>query len=101
MSPDAIDKLIFLIVALCFIVCFLTFWKNSVVVCWSEYTHDAQGNVLTYKDSTGYWYEYTRDASGNELTYKNSIGYWHEYTRDASGNELTYKDSTRIRRGFD
>jgi hypothetical protein len=40
------------------------------------YTYDANGNVLTCKDSAGYWYEYTRDAMGNELTYTNETGKW-------------------------
>ena len=56
-------------------------------------TRDAQGRVLTYKNSDGYWHEYTRDAQGRELAYKNSDGYWYEFTRDAQGTELTYKNS--------
>ena len=78
------------------------------------YTCDANGNILTCKNSDGYWYEYTLrrptvtcllirtlwgldeytyDDHGNELTYKDSDGYWYEYTRDDHGNILTYKDS--------
>ena len=34
------------------------------------YTHDAQGRVLTCKDSHGNWYEHTYDAKGRELTFK-------------------------------
>ncbi len=56
------------------------------------YTYDAQGNVLTHKNSNGYWYENTRDARGRVLTFKNSDGYWSECTYDAQGRELTYKD---------
>ena len=57
------------------------------------YTHDAQGRVLTCKDSHGNWYERTYDAEGRELTYKNSYGFWCERTRDARGRVLTFKDS--------
>ena len=64
------------------------------------YTYDAQGNVLTYKNSTGYWYEYTRDAQGYVLTHKSSTGYWREYTRDAQGYVLTHKSSNGDWRGF-
>jgi YD repeat-containing protein len=35
-----------------------------------EYTYDANGNELTYKDSKGYSYERTYDADGKVLTYK-------------------------------
>ena len=56
-------------------------------------TRDAEGRVLTFKDSTGYWREYTYDAGGRDLTYKNSYGHWHEYTYDARGQELTFKNS--------
>ena len=62
-------------------------------------TYDAQGRVLTYKDSDGYWYEFTRDAQGNVLTLKDSTGYWSEYTRDAHGQVLTYKNSDGNWRG--
>ena len=57
-------------------------------------TRDAEGRVLTYKDSKGYWREYTYDSKGRELTYKNSYGYWYEYTYDSEGRVLTHKDST-------
>ena len=57
------------------------------------FTHDANGQVLTYKNSDGYWREHTYDAKGRELTYKNSDGYWYEYTRDSKGLALTRKDS--------
>ena len=60
---------------------------------WYEYTYDDHGNVLTYKNSYGVWREYTYDDHGNELTYKDSDGYWYEYTRDDHGNILTYKNS--------
>ena len=63
-------------------------------------TYDAQGRVLTYKNSNGCWREYTRDAQSNELTYKDSNGYWSEYTRDANGKVLTYKNSDGDWRGF-
>ena len=56
-------------------------------------TYDANGEVLTYKNSDGYWSESTRDANGNELTYKDSDGYWSEFTYDAQGRVLSYKDS--------
>ena len=64
------------------------------------YTRDANGNMLTYKNSNGYWEEYTRDANGEVLTYKDSTGDWAEYTRDANGRMLTYKDSEGVFRGF-
>ena len=60
---------------------------------WYEYTRDANGRVLTHKNSRGDWSEYTYDARGNVLTRKNSDGRWSEYTYDACGNELTYRDS--------
>ena len=63
-------------------------------------TYDAQGRVLTYKDSNGYWRERTYDAKGYVLTHKSSNGYWREYTRDEQGNELTYKDRTGDWRGL-
>ena len=59
-------------------------------------TRDAEGRVLTFKDSTGYWREYTYDAYGRELTFKDSKGYWHERTYDAGGRELTYKNSNGL-----
>ena len=69
----------------------LTFKNNSGY--WFEYTCDAAGRVLTFKDSSGFWYEYTRDTHGRELTFKNSNAFWYEYTRDTHGNELTYENS--------
>jgi len=54
------------------------------------FTRDAQGHVLTRKDSDGYWYEYTRGADGRELSCKDSDGRWSEYARDADGGVLTY-----------
>ena len=57
------------------------------------YTRDAQGRVLTYKDSDGLWFEYTYDARGLVLTFKDSNGRWREHTYNAEGRELTYKDS--------
>ena len=56
------------------------------------YTCDADGRVLTYKDSYGFWYECAYDAKGRELTYKNSDGNWYEYTYDDKGRVLTYKE---------
>ena len=64
------------------------------------YTYDAEGNVLTFRNISGYWHEYTRDAHGRELTLRDSDGDWCVYTRDAHGNELTYKDSAGYWRGF-
>ena len=55
------------------------------------FTHDANGQVLTYKNSDGYWYEYTRDSKGLALTRKDSHGFWSEHTYDAKGRVLTYK----------
>ena len=63
-------------------------------------TRDAQGRVLTFRNSDGNWSEYTRDAQGRVLTYKDSHGYWSEYTRDAQGKVLTYKNSDGNWRGF-
>ena len=70
------------------------------------YTYDANGRVLTYKDSYGYWREYTYDARGRVLTLKDSDGRWrrvltfrdgegdwYEHTYDAHGWVLTCKDS--------
>lgn len=56
-------------------------------------TRDSFGNVLTYKEPSGYSYEYTRDSLGRVLTYKNNEGYWWNYTRDSSGTALTFRDS--------
>ena len=61
--------------------------------CWSEYTYDDKGKVLTYKDSDGFSSETTYDDKGNQLTFKNSYGYWSEYTYDDKGNTLTFKNS--------
>jgi YD repeat-containing protein len=58
------------------------------------YTRDENGNLLTYRSSTGYWWECTRDENGRELTYRESTGRWRECTRDAAGRELTYRNST-------
>ena len=55
------------------------------------YTRDANGNVLTLKNSDGYWFKCTRDAHGNVLTFKSSDGYWFKYTRDKQGRVLTLK----------
>ena len=55
-------------------------------------TRDANGKVLTYKDSNGYWSEYTRDAQSNELTYKNSSGYWRGFS-----NEDIDKERARLK----
>ena len=60
---------------------------------WYERTYDAHGRVLTLKDSTGYWFEYTYDARGRVLTFKASDGRWRERTYNAEGLELTYKNS--------
>ena len=38
-------------------------------------TRDANGNILTYKNSNGYSYEFTRDVNGNELTFRKFLGY--------------------------
>ena len=67
---------------------------------WSEHTRDAKGRILTCKDSDGYWYEHTRDAEGRELTRKDSSGYWYEYTYDAEGRVLTFKNSDGYWREF-
>ena len=64
-----------------------------------DYTYDAHGRVLTYKNSDGCWDEYARDAQGKVLTFKDSNGNWGKYTYDAQGNELTLKDSTGYWRG--
>ena len=50
-------------------------------------TYDAQGRVLTYKDSDGYWSEFTRDAHGNVLTYKDSDGNWRGVSNDEIDKE--------------
>ena len=55
------------------------------------YTRDANGRILTCKDSDGYWCEYTYDPNGRVLTFKNSYGRWYERTRDAGGRVLTHK----------
>ena len=39
------------------------------------YTRDAQGNILTYRNSDGYWCECTCDGQGRELTYRNSAAF--------------------------
>ena len=46
------------------------------------YTYNEQGQILTYKSSSGYWYEYTYDNQGRYLTYKSSNSIWHEYFYD-------------------
>ena len=56
------------------------------------YTRDAQGQVLTYKDSDGTWREYTRDAQGDTLTYKNSDGCWRGFS-----NEDIDKERARLK----
>lgn len=57
------------------------------------YTRDAQGRVLTFRDSAGYWREHTYDGQGNELTFRDSDGFWYEHTRDGQGRELTFRNS--------
>ena len=57
-----------------------------------DYTYDAQGNELTYRDSYGYWRECTRDAQGKGLTYKNSNGNW----RGVSNEEID-KERARLK----
>ena len=57
-----------------------------------DYTYDAQGQVLTFKDSNGNWGEYTYDAQGNELTYRDSYGYW----RGVSNEEID-KERARLK----
>ena len=58
-----------------------------------ETTHNSNGNVLTYKNSSGYSYEKTYDKNGNQLTYKGSNGYSYEKTYNENGKVLTFKDS--------
>jgi hypothetical protein len=60
---------------------------------WSERTYDANGNQLTFKNSKGYWFEKTFDSNSKELTYKNADGHWEERTYDSNGNMLMYKNS--------
>ena len=55
-------------------------------------TYDAHGQVLAFKDSTGYWSEYTRDANGKVLTYKNSDGDWRGFS-----NEDIDKERARLK----
>ena len=51
------------------------------------YTRDANGRVLTYKDSNGGWHEYTHDANGRVLTYKDSNGNWRGFSNEAIDEE--------------
>jgi YD repeat-containing protein len=55
------------------------------------YTYDENGNLLTFRNSTGYWWERTYDAAGRVLTYRDSTGDWSEYTYDENGWIISYR----------
>ena len=59
-------------------------------------TRDENGNVLTYRDSTGHWREHTYDAAGRRLTYRDSTGHWEEYTYDENGWIISYRKEHSI-----
>jgi len=67
--------------------------KNSDMVAYHKYenkdlikerTFDENGNLLTYKDSSGYSCKYTLDENGYKIAYETSYGFYH-----VKGEEVT------------
>ena len=67
-----------------------------------DYTYDAQGNELTYRDSYGYWRECTRDAQG----YGSALTYARRYSlmaacgiapEDDDGNKATKSAPVKLK----
>ena len=53
-------------------------------------TVDSNGNIITYKDSSGYSYEATYDSNGKELTYKNSNGVSRGFDKTYTPEEVEF-----------
>ena len=56
--------------------------------------YDENGNIIYYKDSTGFWSEHVFDANSNEIYYENSDGFWSEHVFDTNSKEIYFEDST-------
>ena len=66
---------------------------------WTEYDYDDKGNIVRFKDASGYTeiFGLDYDANGNKIHSKSSTGdeYWYEY--DTYGNALYAKYSDKER----
>jgi YD repeat-containing protein len=61
-----------------------------------EYTRDAEGRELSYRDNNGVVRHTTRNARGDIEYFKDAMGYSYEIEYDEHGNPLHYTNNKGV-----